>query len=471
VVQEAPVRGRHHVEVRDSHGKLDIAEMEPSQCRAPILPQVGKQTFAPRPSARAKLSTPSPACTRSGSTRPAFCTYPRPPAEFAASWGIFSKPRNLRIGGAFTFGLSWCQVLLWETPLKLSPRIDALTGLRGLAAFAVVVFHLCSTPLMPPELPGALPATASFYMGVDLFFLLSGFVLMHVHGSDFAVICSNQVWRFYSLRLARIYPVHFSILVVLVVGVAAQSLLSTAGMALQSPERFPIDGLAKHLLLLGWSSPTWNPPAWSLSAEWVAYLAFPLVASLVVRLSLPATITVLVLAAGGFAVVYATLFDFLLDRHGLLRVAFEFPMGCLLYCIARRLPPWTPMPLLIAAAGFAWALFGTRWGDLAVVPLLGAIILACAGRNTVSRVLSAGWIVWLGEISYSVYMVHVLILGLLGRVAARAFPHAGTVVQPALLVLAAGVVVVAAAILHHLVERPARQYFRNWIKLQPVGAV
>ena len=60
-----------------------------------------------------------------------------------------------------------------------------------------------------------------------------------------------------------------------------------------------------------------NAPAWSLSAEWTAYLAFPLVAWIAARLSLRAALAVLAALAVTFTTVYAVEFDYFLDRHGL----------------------------------------------------------------------------------------------------------------------------------------------------------
>jgi peptidoglycan/LPS O-acetylase OafA/YrhL len=342
--------------------------------------------------------------------------------------------------------------------------MDALTGLRAFAALAIVFFHLRISGFVPPGYVAALPAVTSFYLGVDLFFLLSGFVLMHVHGGEFRHIAAGPVRRFYALRLARIYPVHVTVLALLVVVVAAQLLLAPAAARMpQFEKRFGVEALVSHLLLVGWSSPTWNQPAWSLSAEWTAYLAFPLLPCVLSRMSPGRALGLLALLAAGFTWVYAGPFDYVLDRHGLVRVAFEFPIGCLLYRLARSLPARVALPLLLAAAGLVVALYGTRWGDLAVVPALAVLVLACGSPNVLSRALSARWLVWLGEISYSIYMLHVVVLGFAGRAAPlvlRIVPAGG---RPAMMALALAAVVGCAAALHYTVERPARQYLRRRI--------
>src|SRR5689334_18685004 len=152
-------------------------------------------------------------------------------------------------------------------------RLDSLTGVRALAALAVVFFHFRVVGFAPESYATDFPAVNACYLGVDAFFLLSGFVMMHVHGEEFARPRVASAWRFLGLRLARIYPLHVAILGLLLVLATVQTLLAPASTATPEwQERFAMDALLRHLLLVGWSSATWNPPAWSLSAEWTAYL-------------------------------------------------------------------------------------------------------------------------------------------------------------------------------------------------------
>src|ERR1700744_4959496 len=81
--------------------------------------------------------------------------------------------------------------------------IPALTGLRGVAALWVVLFHM--------ELETPIPIIEKGYLGVDIFFILSGFILMHVY-ADRKEFNYNEFVR---ARLARIYPLHMLSLVVL----------------------------------------------------------------------------------------------------------------------------------------------------------------------------------------------------------------------------------------------------------------
>src|SRR5271165_7035382 len=118
--------------------------------------------------------------------------------------------------------------------------MKALTPLRGLAALAVLSWHA----ELPPR----------GYLGVDLFFLLSGFVMMHAYGQMQAGM--GAYLQFLKARLARIYPVHLLVLVLLL-------------PQLQSSPAFSLGGLLSSLLLLQspWHSMCWNFCSWSISAE------------------------------------------------------------------------------------------------------------------------------------------------------------------------------------------------------------
>src|ERR1043165_7460847 len=146
--------------------------------------------------------------------------------------------------------------------------IPALTGIRGIGAVWVVIYHL---------FPGDLPVIGLGYQGVDLFFILSGFVLTLVHTKDFdGGYALSKYIRFLMLRLVRIYPLHITVLIVFAVAVLV---LPGFAQRYEHPDHFGISQfITTALLVQNWrmgNVSLWNGPSWSLSAEWLGYIFFP----------------------------------------------------------------------------------------------------------------------------------------------------------------------------------------------------
>src|SRR5688572_11994062 len=152
--------------------------------------------------------------------------------------------------------------------------IRSLTSLRFFAALAVVAFHYMRA--FPAGAGAAAALTAKGYLAVDFFFILSGFILAHVY----LPAIEQDAFRardFYAKRLARIYPVHFVTAMVAVVMFAAAEKMEIPGRDFSFHDLF-----ANLLLVHGWGVSddlSLNKPSWSISAEWFAYLLFPLLAA------------------------------------------------------------------------------------------------------------------------------------------------------------------------------------------------
>ena len=154
-------------------------------------------------------------------------------------------------------------------------EIRSLTGIRGFAALWVLLLHFGDelTTLIP-QYELIRPFTGKGHIGVDLFFVLSGFIITYVYSS---VEHWNKSKRFDFLikRFARIYPVHLFTLLSLAVLVLGASLLGKNLTGIYTLKEFVIN----FFLLQGFpiSEPSWNYPSWSISAEFFGYLAiFPL---------------------------------------------------------------------------------------------------------------------------------------------------------------------------------------------------
>lgn len=345
-------------------------------------------------------------------------------------------------------------------------HIRPLTALRFFAAFWVVLYHYW------PNLDvGFTPAIASKgYLGVEAFFVLSGFILCHVYLSGFGegrFRYGDFLWN----RLARVYPLHLATLV----GVGAMALAATlAGLAVD-PNILSWPSLPANLLLVhAWGfAPVagWNHASWSISAEWFAYLTFPVfafaawrlrerpVAAVLGALALIAVIYPLFRALAGFSLTEATI------RWGALRIVPCFAYGCALHALWRsgRFPARLAGPGA-AALGLA-TLLAIHAGapDLGIVMLLGGLIFMLASLASAgSRFASHKIFVYLGEISYSTYMICIP-WKILAINAATKILNIDSDKLPLLvwLVIVAALVPLSA-ISFHIIENPCRERMKAW---------
>lgn len=355
-------------------------------------------------------------------------------------------------------------------------RIDGLTGIRAVAALWVVGFHFVKSPLAPLHLERALPALRYGYLGVDLFFILSGFIITHVHQRDATALSPRSVLRFYGLRLARMYPVHLLTLCALALVVLGSA---RVGMMPTHPEDFRAADFAYNLLLIqSWGVADdvhWNFPAWSISCEWFAYLLFPLLALGLNRIASRRQAAFwLAFETMIFALAYVFFFGYDLDnkfngnfsQFALARVCLEFTAGALCYTLAvfvdLRAWPWTAT--VFAAILAAVLLVATPARDFAIVAVCALAILAgSVPGNLVSRFLSLPALVYLGEISYSLYMVHVPVRMTLGKLVEPRLAAASPAGAWAWGIGFCLVTMVTAAATYHVVEVPARRWLRRLI--------
>jgi peptidoglycan/LPS O-acetylase OafA/YrhL len=324
------------------------------------------------------------------------------------------------------------------------PEIRPLTALRGWLALWVVLYHL--SPLIPKSLA---PLTSIGDVAVDVFFLLSGFVIALNYterlapSTDTARGYASFLWA----RLARIYPVHAAHQLAWLLLVASAAALGRAGITWTQLELFSF--LRALLLIQAWGSPmqmTWNYPSWSVSLEWLVYLAAP---ALLLLPRLGAKIR-----AGRIALCLA-LWLLLLASHQtpwehLVRVGSEFATGaCLAAWHQAGTAPRTFARLRwLFVAGFLILLLLTAANDNHgfALPLAAAGLLGFAQRTR-----APAWQVYCGRISYSLYIAHALAITLLHQV----LPP-----SPSMLILGAyllGIYALGVAS-YHLVERPAQRW-------------
>jgi len=345
-----------------------------------------------------------------------------------------------------------------EAPADLRP----LTALRFAAAMWVALYAFW------PDLDVAFMPNlvAKGYLGVELFFVLSGFILSHVYLAAHGEKRFNY-GSFLWARLARVYPLHLATLIG--VGVLALGAVA-AGMAINGNILSWASLPANLLMLHAWGfapEAGWNHPSWSISAEWFAYLSFPAFALVAWRLRerpIAAVVGAVAFLVGLYAL-FEALAGFPLTQAtiawGALRIVPCFALGCALYLVHRRgalpRPGWIAAGVTVALA-LATSL---QAPDALIVPLCGALILALASlSNARAGWLASGPAVYLGEISYSVYMVVLPWKLLAVNLASRLTGGAEKLDLIVWLAVVAALPLVAA-ISYHLVEYPARKALRG----------
>jgi len=390
--------------------------------------------------------------------------------------------------------------------------IRQLTGIRFVAAFWVLLYHL-QDPLDRigvMDIPVLSDVIRVGRLGVDLFFALSGFIIAHTYltkmGPRLAVGAAANFWW---LRLARIYPVHFVMLNIAGVAVIAQAWVT--GVDKDRPWLNPVDYVRNLLLIQEWGPHPdrgWNVVAWSLSMEWLAYLVFPLLVLLLYALHKRVSTPVLVLA---WCIALApllwrgslTIDPYYTDLWGsVIRVLSEFTAGAITYLIVLRCIPdgshdprpsvertATVVSVLMPLMVVAGAVFLGRWATaqspitlsdpegeplppyfhLWLVPPLivwiGALALSRRGQ---ARWLATDTLILGGVVSYSLYMTHLVWFGV-WRAGMNAIGiESGPLYAVSVVLVIAGAFVVAW-LMWRIVEEPCRRWMRKLIGVKAVA--
>ncbi|EJN08091.1 putative acyltransferase [Herbaspirillum sp. YR522] len=355
-------------------------------------------------------------------------------------------------------------------PKRAALRIHELDGLRGMLALMVVCYHLYgSLASVRDLLHDRLVILTQAWYAVDVFFLMSGFVMMHVYGKAFSQGAGLKAFfRFMWARVARLYPVH--------VFAMTAMLLIMLPVLYRQPElyawqgRYSLGAYVGSLLMLHgpWIDyRSWNYPAWSISAEWHAYLLFPLMVPWVARIGrVGAILAVIACTLVPLALYLQNLQPDQYPTNGVLVLLRVFPLflaGALLYRIAPA--HWFGSGLAAAVLVLATvvALSHEQWAPWAVL-LAPAMVLSALSGNWFQAALRRPVLLFFGKISYSMYMTHALVetlIVLVCRVARRYFQlDIASDLQLAFPLWAGGIVlaIVVGYAVWRWVEEPARKW-------------
>jgi len=292
-------------------------------------------------------------------------------------------------------------------------RFGALDGWRGVCAVLVALHHFSANGYI-----AALPLIRNAWLSVDFFFVLSGFVITHAYSQKLR--SGQEVGTFALRRFARLWPLHVVVLGAFVVLESIRFVATGNGF---TGERTPLALLANLFLVqsLGiYNMLTWNTPSWSISTEFYTYLVFAAACAATARQTLRVLLWSLLVAGG-----LATLVFF--SRYGMretfgwgfFRCLFGFFAGSLTYEMWKQ--GWfadgagnaSEIAAVAIALGFLVFVPGHRAWEYFAVPVFAMLVYVFAReRGIVSRAMRVRGVGALGRWSYSIYMVHMLVLAL-----------------------------------------------------------
>jgi peptidoglycan/LPS O-acetylase OafA/YrhL len=376
-------------------------------------------------------------------------------------------------------------------------EIKALTGLRIVAAMWVVLFHF--RPLIwdaSPRLKDDLaPLLNSGAQGVDLFFILSGFVLTWNYLERMGPTWSTRATlHFLWLRLSRVWPIYL-----VTMHVAALWIIFTLHVGTTpSPavEKLTAISYVRQLFMVQlWFEPlfddtSWDGPAWSISAEWLAYLLFGLMILVIFRMATVTRARTLLLLA--FIASLPPIILLLASGHfytpwsWLPRIVAQFLAGALACAAVRRLRLTDRSrriagysAILLTAVGVAILYYYDAHpvngmidpGGLVDILFMPVVVTLAIGVGSLPALLSTRLLVYGGQISFSLYMVHELVHTSWNWVVQEFNLDLPQAVQKFVVVGVIAAAVAGAMLLFHPVEEPARRWMRRMVDFRDVKTI
>ena len=302
-----------------------------------------------------------------------------------------------------------------------SSKIKNIQALRGVAVLLVVFFHMVTIEKKYGGTNALLPDYFQFGMfGVDLFFVISGFVMVTVTRGKFQQ--SRQAFTFLYHRISRIYPLYwFYSLLVLVAFLLQPSFVNSSQFG-------QVNILASFLIL-----PQKHLPllmvGWTLVHEMYFYLIFFLL------LFFPEKQLVKCIGLWTAIIVFLQLY-ITPDSSPALRLishplTIEFIGGCLLAICTRQKKNTFSAPFFLLSALFLfvasilsyilyWQTTGhvepLGWWRILIMGIPAILIIFCLVRAEHKNFVLPGPLCRIGDASYSIYLSHVLTLSLIGRI-------------------------------------------------------
>lgn len=367
--------------------------------------------------------------------------------------------------------------------------LNALTSLRFFAAFLVLCFHYHIEAFKGEPLP---PLISLGYTGVTFFFVLSGFILSHRYART--TFDRQESYRFTVARIARIYPV-FLLSLVVALPEALNHFLHSAGLTYAiRAAGFILAPLGLHAWLPG-ASCFINCPSWSISTEFFFYAMFPLLMPFVFRRPLAWLLGTIVVAIAFWALLLPLahavntgkffrpspsktpelLFGQFVVAFPILRLP-EFVLGIACYALWRGYQqiPNAIYWLLFVLAGSIILATSDRIPNIIMqngLTALAWVPLILAAASSQRGLLHLPLLIFLGQISYSLYLLHVPVLDTLRLFQKLVLGQQLSDTPWTSLLTATPLALLAATLAYLYVEEPCRKAIRNAVlRRKPAAA-
>ena len=300
------------------------------------------------------------------------------------------------------------------SPQRVDGKMRSIEAARALAAIIVVLMH-AANQMRVENLSGHIGLGGIFdfgYIGVDFFFVLSGFIITYVHFAEIGH--ADKVPRYLWRRFSRIYPIYWVILAIWILTTLAARYATGKGVALDMGSA---DIAGTVFLLMGAGDPKYVGVAWSLQYEVVFYIAFCL-------LLVSARLGALVFGAWGlfvlaraFNLVHVELPLSLGSAH-CLQFLFGVAVGVAGRRYQMRAPVMALVPVLVAfIAAVVFEVYGpfdrhSAEGRIALGLTSAAILATLVALENGRQLHTPAWLAHMGSVSYSIYLLHGLVLNI-----------------------------------------------------------
>jgi peptidoglycan/LPS O-acetylase OafA/YrhL len=367
-----------------------------------------------------------------------------------------------------------------------------LDGLRFFAFFGVFLHHAVTTPQLSADVAigplGVLQqviskVVASGWIGVDLFFVLSAFLITQLLLREQDRFGGVAVGSFWARRILRIWPLYY---LVIVLGFLVLPLIPALGLEANAGPTAARDLWSLHFLPFALFAGNWSTVAygyapspvvsqlWSVSVEEQFYLFWPLLICVTPRALMPRVLAALLIATLAVrlvlvlnGVVHPAIYTDTLARLDPIVLGAGLAMAWRKDWFQRAATRWRALWLPLALLLFMLVWFGpnpltysihTVWQFLVIGLACAAVVLATVSGGMAQKIARLTALVWLGQISYGLYVYHRLGIGLSDVAMTQLFPMTapgmgGVAREGFRFVTALGLTIAIAAISYYGFER------------------